>query len=106
MTERERVYAFVSKIPRGRVIGYGALGACLDPPVGARQVGRAMAHCPQNLPWWRVVGADGSLPLGRGNPHGASLQVEFLEGEGVSFTRGGRVVMAAHAWEPPEDALS
>src|SRR5579863_6462630 len=57
------VYAFVKRIPRGRVITYGALAKALRLRGGARSAGRAMAASPsgKGIPWHRVVGDRGKL---------------------------------------------
>jgi len=89
----QRVYALVRQIPRGKVISYGqAAHAC--PPLTARQVGRIMAHALEDdIPWWRVVGSDGSLRIHKRDPLLALLQKSLLQQEGVPFTRDGRVPM-------------
>ena len=78
-----RVYVLVKKIPRGRVLTYGALAKALRLPGGARTAGRAMAASPSRsgVPWHRVVGAGGKLLIRE--PH-ASLQRKLLESEGIS----------------------
>lgn len=94
----EAVYRVVRRIPRGRVVSYGALARALGLPGGARTAGRAMAACPagRGIPWHRVVGADGRLRIRE--PY-AALQRRLLESEGVAM-RGARVVLEEHAWAP------
>ncbi len=100
----EGVYAIVARIPRGKVVSYGQIARMLSNPRGARQVGRAMRHCPQGLPWQRVVMADGRIT---GGPF-APLRQAMLEAEGVPFLADGRVDMARCRWqpEPPAEAAS
>jgi len=57
---REAVYAVVESIPAGRVMAYGEVAAAVGSRA-ARAVGRIMAHSGGELPWWRVVHADGHL---------------------------------------------
>jgi len=90
----EQVYDFVAQIPSGKVVSYGQIAAMLGYPRGARQVGWAMRHCPPELPWQRVVMADGSI-AGGGY---ATLRRAALEEEGVAFLSNGRVDMAQHGW--------
>jgi methylated-DNA-protein-cysteine methyltransferase related protein len=92
----DRVYRLVKKIPRGRVVTYGALAKKLALPGGARVAGYAMASCPsgQGIPWHRVVGAGGRLLISE--PH-ASLQRRLLETEGVEI-EGRRIDMDRYAW--------
>jgi methylated-DNA-protein-cysteine methyltransferase-like protein len=78
------VYQLVQRIPRGRVLTYGALAKALRLPGGARSAGRAMASTPsgKGIPWHRVVGERGKILI-RG-PY-AMLQKKLLESEGVSL---------------------
>lgn len=93
------VYRFVQRIPRGRVLTYGALARVLRLPGGARTAGRAMAACPsgKGIPWHRVVGAGGKLLIRE--PY-ASLQRKLLESEGVEMTER-KVRMKLHQWQLP-----
>lgn len=93
------VYQLVQRIPRGRVLTYGALAKALRLPGGARTAGRAMASTPsgQGIPWHRVVGERGKILI-RG-PH-AMLQKKLLESEGVKLIES-RVQLNLHAWKPP-----
>ena len=91
-----QVYALVAQIPRGKVASYGQIARMLGNPRAARQVGWAMRHCPDPLPWQRVVMADGSITGGEF----AHLRRDFLESEGVSFLPDGRVDLAACQWLP------
>jgi methylated-DNA-protein-cysteine methyltransferase related protein len=77
----ERILARVREIPAGFVRTYGDIS-----PGAPRQAGAALAayHAP-DLPWYRVVRADGSLAQG-------ARQRALLEAEGVPF-RGERVDM-------------
>lgn len=79
------IYAMVKKIPRGKVMSYGQVGEAITPRVPALWVGRAMASAPKGVPWWRVVGADGALPIHKRDPLLAQEQRERLLAEGVPF---------------------
>ncbi len=94
----ERVYAVVAQIPYGRVISYGDIARLLGAPRAARQVGWAMRNCPDELPWQRVVRADGSVAGGRY----AELRRAFLEAEGVPFLPNGCVDLTACRWDMAE----
>lgn len=56
----EEVREAVLEIPPGRVASYGDVGRRIG--AGPRQVGRAMSLLAdgEDLPWWRVVHADGT----------------------------------------------
>ena len=88
MTDRaEEVLGRVRAVPEGLVTTYGDLA-----PGAPRFAGSVLAQCHDpNVPWQRVVRADGSLAKG-------GRQRRLLEAEGVPF-RGERVDMR-RAWTP------
>jgi methylated-DNA-protein-cysteine methyltransferase-like protein len=111
---RARVYEIVAAIPPGRVMTYGAIASLIPVPPGsdwlgyrrirARWVGYALADCDEDLPWHRVVNAQGGISLRRG--HGPHIQRNLLRQEGVVFNERGRVDLRVYAWLPdrPRDA--
>jgi len=90
----EGVYEIVKQIPTGQVVSYGQIARMLGNPRGARQVGWAMAKCPEDLPWHRVVMADGSIAGGTW----ADLRRSLLLDEDVPFLPDGRVDMKKCVW--------
>jgi len=94
------VFRFVQRIPRGRVLTYGALAKALRLPGGARSAGRAMAATPsgKGIPWHRVIGERGKILIRE--PY-ASLQRKLLESEGVTIVES-RVDLKRHLWKPPK----
>ena len=94
----ESVYAVVRQIPPGTVASYGQIAWILGCPRCARQVGWAMRACPDDLPWQRVVKADGSI-AGGGY---AELRRALLEAEGVPFLPDGRVDLKRCQWPGPD----
>jgi methylated-DNA-protein-cysteine methyltransferase-like protein len=68
----------VRRIPPGYVRTYGDVS-----PGAPRYAGTALRGAPDDVPWWRVVRADGSLAKG-------AEQAVRLREEGVRF-RGARV---------------
>ena len=100
----ERVWAFVQRTPRGRVVTYGQVAVELGAPAAARAVGYALrALTPEtDVPWWRVINAKGGISL-RGRGAGADLQRELLEGEGVRFDLDGRTDLRVYRWWPDEE---
>lgn len=79
----EAIYDFVRAVPRGRVVSYGDVGAAVG--VAARTVGWAMSLAPEDVPWQRVVGADGYLRIAKRSPELKLRQRALLEAEGVRF---------------------
>ena len=85
----KQVYAVVEQIPCGKVVSYGQIARMLGRPRAAREVGWAMRCCPEELPWQRVVMADGSITGGMY----AETRKMLLKAEGVVFLQDGRVDM-------------
>ena len=78
-----RVAAIIERIrdiPPGQVQTYGDID-----PVAPRLVGRVLATTHDDLPWFRVVRADGTIPKGQ-------VQRDLLIQDGVPM-RGERVDM-------------
>lgn len=94
----EAVLSLVERIPRGRVSTYGALAEAVGRG-GPRQVGRVMATYGGAVPWWRVVRADGTLPL----CHDGESRARHLD-EGTPMRPSGLVDMAAAMWWPDDPA--
>ncbi|WP_307802646.1 MGMT family protein [Cellulomonas dongxiuzhuiae] len=102
----EEVHALVALIPAGRVMTYGLIAEVLadraaaagrQPRGGPRQVGRAMARG-GDVPWWRVVTADGRPPVCH---EGRALA--RLRAEGTPLTADGeRVRVRAAVWFPED----
>ena len=89
----KQVYSIVEKVPHGKVISYGQIAGMLGNPRHARQVGWAMRHCPEHLPWQRVVKADGTVAGGLF----ADIRKAMLEAEGVTFLPDGRIDMKLYS---------
>lgn len=104
-----RVWALVRQIPMGMVSTYGQIAAFIGPPpgmdpksylaFGARWVGGAMADCPGDVPWQRVINSQGKVSLRPGV--GGQHQRDLLEAEGVIFDDHERVDLKKFAWEGP-----
>ena len=94
-----KIYAVVSRIPRGRVATYGQVAAVAGLPRRARLVGYALRVLPDDtrVPWHRVVNAQGRIsPRGDLLGH-EDLQAHLLRREGVRFTAGGAVSLDRYA---------
>ncbi len=91
------VYTLVSKIPRDKVVTYGQLARALGMPHGARTVGWAMRACDDDVPWHRVVNAQGKISLRPTN--GYHEQRLRLKEEGVKFNRDGKIDLKKYGWK-------
>ncbi len=89
----EQVYALVRAIPRGQVSSYGVIGGQCTPAISGYICGRMMQDIPDDVPWWRVVGKNGNLPISKRTPEYSSKQRKLLEEEGVGFDDKGNVRM-------------
>lgn len=95
----QRIYDAVCRIPWGRVATYGQVASLAGLPGQARLVGYALHNLPDdsNVPWHRVVNAQGGISLDREFGAG-SLQGSLLEAEGINFDAQGRIDLAAFGW--------
>ena len=87
-----QVFVLARQIPVGRVLSYGALGARCEPPISGYICGRIMNNVGDDVPWWRIVAKNGSLPISKRNPNLAQRQRQLLESEGVKFDADNRVL--------------
>ena len=97
----KKVYACVSRIPKGRIINYGGIAALAGNPRAARGVGYALSHLPDGseVPWWRVVNRSGAIST---SPYAGTAQIQraMLEEEGVEFDEEGRASWSRFGWDP------
>ena len=105
----QAVWQIVRQIPPGSIATYGQIAALISPPPGmslqdyrawgARWVGSAMAACPEDVPWQRVVNSQGKISLRPGG--GYEVQHQMLEDEGISFDERDRINLKRHQWDGP-----
>ena len=89
MTELEqRIVDVIIALGEGVVVSYGDVADDAGFPGRSRAVGSLLSGTDLDLPWWRVVRADGRLAT---DP--AAGQAALLRAEGVTV-RDGRVVDA------------
>lgn len=101
MSIYDRIYAVVRQIPPGRVATYGQI-ARLTGGCTARMVGYAMAALRSaqdvpEVPWQRVINAQGRISF-HGEGYGSAVQRDLLEEEGVVFDAQGRVDLKRFGW--------
>ena len=98
----EQVWVLARQIPSGKVATYGQIAKLLCRPdevsvdayqlSASRWVGLAMAACPDDVPWQRVVNSQGKIS----HPE-AGKQKKLLEEEGVSFTKD-KLDLSEYQW--------
>ena len=95
-----KIYRVVRMILEGRVMTYGEVARAAGLPGRARQVGyalHALSEGEENVPWQRVVNAQGRISLPDWEGAGA-LQRSLLEAEGVVFDESDRIDFSAYGW--------
>ncbi len=95
----ERVYAIVRLIPAGRVMTYGQIADILGEGYTPRTVGYVMNKSPEDVPWQRVINAQGACSTGRVVLPSNKQQL-LLEAEGIAFDARGRCDLNTHRWWP------
>lgn len=103
----EQVWALVRQVPPGKVATYGQIALMIPPPMGVdfdsykafspRWVGGAMAACPDDVPWQRIINSQGKISPRAG---GAEKQRLLLEEEGVEFVKD-KVDLKKYGWRGP-----
>jgi methylated-DNA-protein-cysteine methyltransferase-like protein len=103
-TYYEEVWMIVRHIPSGKVATYGQIAKMIPPPNGVdieaykafapRWVGGAMANCPDDVPWQRVINSKGEIS----ERAGAERQRQLLEQEGVKFDAKNRIDLKVYGW--------
>lgn len=89
---KERVYAYLKTIPKGKVVTYGQIARHLGNKYLARMVGNILHNNPDptQYPCHRVVNSKGGVA-----EHyafgGVAAQRKRLESEGVVFEDNGRI---------------
>lgn len=103
----EQVWQLVRQVPHGKVVTYGQIAQWLPLPMGVepqeyktfspRWVGDAMAACPDDVPWQRVINAQGKIS----ERPGSQRQRRLLEEEGVVFVND-KVDLKRYQWLGPD----
>ena len=97
---RERVYALVRDIPKGKVMTYGQIALILGLGYTARTVGYVMHGAEtERVPWQRVINSQGKCSTGKLTIP-LNLQQELLEAEGVVFSASGKCDLNECQWFP------
>ncbi|MBE8718380.1 MGMT family protein [Cellvibrio polysaccharolyticus] len=98
IASREAIWLALSQIPPGKVVTYGELARMANLPRAARLAGTVLKQLPENsqLPWHRVINAQGKLSLPASTPAGKE-QARRLTAEGVIISAG-KVSLAQFGW--------
>lgn len=96
---KERVYALVAQIPRGRVMTYGQIAALCGAAWAAWEVGQIAHAGPSDLPWQRVVNKSGGLASGWPGG-GKAAHAATLRAEGVDVSDDYKIDVTNLLWTP------
>lgn len=88
----------MSQLPKDKVTTYGDLAALAGSPRAARIVGGICHYGPTELPWHRVVNAQGGLA--RGFPGGPEVQMQLLIQDGQTVTNFKIDNFEVRRWKP------
>lgn len=88
----EKVRELIRSVPPGSVVSYGDIAELAKAP-SPRLVGRILAEDGHDLPWHRVLRADGTPA-----PHLQHEQLELLRAEGV-LADDNKVNMRTYRWD-------
>jgi methylated-DNA-protein-cysteine methyltransferase-like protein len=83
------VEKIVRSIPRGRTLSYSEVALRAGKPRGARAVVRAL-HALDDVPWWRVIRADGTLASAVAHEQSRLLAAEGARRPAAKSRRRGR----------------
>lgn len=101
---QQRIYAFIKRIPRGRVTTYGLVAQAVRCR-SARAVGQALKRNPYapRVPCHRVIASDLTLGGFQGRRDGPALarKRRLLAREGVQFDHCGRLQDPRRLWRRP-----
>jgi methylated-DNA-protein-cysteine methyltransferase-like protein len=94
------ICAVIRRIPKGWVATYGQVAALAGLPRRARLVGRVLQGLDpaSDIPWHRVVNANGEVSYSPSRNGGDVLQKQLLEKEGVQFDDRNRFNLERFRW--------
>ena len=94
------ICAVIRRIPEGWVATYGQVAALAGLPRRARLVGRILQDLGPgtDIPWHRVVNANGAVSYSPSRNGGDALQRRLLEREGVEFDDRDRFNLERFRW--------
>lgn len=113
MTEfTQKVIQITKAIPHGKVASYGQVALLAGIPKAARQVGWTLSSLENTaekskyeLPWWRVVNNQGRISIKGSKFHGAPMQKQLLEKEGLKISKDLTFNIEKYRWRPDPEEL-
>lgn len=98
----DQIYSLVRKIPAGKVATYGQIAQLLGKQGHARQIGYALYRVApdSDIPWQRVVNAQGMISHSPQRQGSDDLQRILLEQEDIVFNAQGKLKLQHYRWRP------
>ncbi len=108
MSNYDRIYTTVRQIPWGKVATYGQIADLSGLYGKARLVGYALfrVQIEDDIPWHRVINAQGEISYSLQRQGGDYLQKVLLEEEGIEFNKNGKIDLNKYRWQPNFNFLS
>jgi methylated-DNA-protein-cysteine methyltransferase related protein len=102
MSNYDRIYTTVRQIPWGKVATYGQIADLAGLYGKARLVGYALfrVQIEDDIPWHRVINAQGEISYSLQRQGGDYLQKVLLEAEGIGFKSNGKIDLNKYRWQP------
>jgi methylated-DNA-protein-cysteine methyltransferase-like protein len=94
-----QILQVVALIPYGKVASYGQIAKMAGLPKHARLVGYVLKHLDSEaeIPWHRVINAQGKISLSKLNDQGENIQRLKLLAEGVMVI-GDKINLKQYQW--------
>ena len=97
---KDKVYEYLTRIPKGKVVTYGQIAKDLGNKGYARAIGNILHNNPEPIrcPCFKVVNSQGRLAKHFGDKGGIETQRKRLEADGVEVIDY-RVDLNKHQWK-------
>ncbi len=98
--KKEKAYAFLRKVPSGKITTYGELAKTAGTHPRAVAIFMKYNKDPKNIPCYKVVRSDGSLG-GYSGAGGVRQKIALLEKDGITV-KNGRIDLKKHLHRFPK----
>ena len=103
LEKEKKIFSAIRSIPPGKVASYGQIATIAGLTRGHRLVAKALHNSPKDLPWYRVIRADGHCGMAK-DSEGFIKQMSLLKSDGV-MNKKGRIDMKRYQWKTDMDTL-
>ncbi|TXT60764.1 MAG: DNA base-flipping protein [Promethearchaeota archaeon] len=94
----KNVIKIIQRIPKGKILTYGAIAKLAGNPQAARQVSWILHSSSKkyDLPWHRIINSKGEISLKIKKDK--NLQKHLLEKEGIEFKTDYQMELSSYLW--------